>query len=270
MHDAVPADPAAADAAFQEWLRELCRRADEVLWSSHRFAAGAPGAPWPRVLFPQKGKVRRVGEQEARFAFVTALLAESGPEPWAFAAEVPTRLSYRFANRAGEKAQKALTDLALYRHGHDEPALAVEFKSGGRSGKSEIDEGIRKDVAKVLAEQPDALWFHVVRDANSVTLQGLLHTLDEAISRLSSPVRLSDYLAAGKLVEPRAKQIAFHVCMLNPGLTASIHRVLDYRPGKPERDFFTIDAVTADGSLEIADGQGWDVHRGSPSDTAAG
>ena len=68
---------------------------------------------------------------------------------------------------AGEKAQKALTDLVLYRHGHDEPALAVEFKSGGRSGRSEVDEGIRKDVAKVLAEQPDALWFHVVRDANS-------------------------------------------------------------------------------------------------------
>ena len=187
-HDPVPVDPASADAAFQEWLRDLCRRADEVLWQSYRFAMGAAGAPWPRVMFPQKGQVRRVGEQEARFAFVAALLAEEGPEPWAFAAEVPTRLSYRFANRgAGEKAQRALTDLVLYRHGHDEPALAVEFKAGGRSGRSEIDESIRKDVAKILAEQPDALWFHVVRSANSETLQGLLRTLDEAISRLSSP-----------------------------------------------------------------------------------
>jgi hypothetical protein len=266
MHDAVPVDPAEANAAFQDWLRGLCRRADEVLWSSHRFATGAAGAPWPRVLFPQKGKGRRVGEQEARFAFVAALLAESDPEPWAFAAEVPTRLSYRFAHRgSGEKAQKALTDLALYRHGHDQPALAVEFKSGGRSGKSEIDEGIRKDVAKILAEQPDALWFHVVRDVNSTTLQGLLRTLDEAVSRLSSPVRLSDYLAAGKTVEPRAKQITFHVCVLNPDMTASIHRVLDYVPGKPERDFFTIDVATTGDSLEIADGQGWDVFRSSPS-----
>ena len=171
MHDAVPADPAAADAATQQWLRQLCRRADELLWRSYRFATGAAGAPWPRVMFPRKGQVRRVSEHEARFAFVAALLAEPGAEPWAFAAEVPTRLSYRFAQRGtGEKAQKALTDLALYRHGHDEPALAVEFKSGGRSGKSEIDEGIRKDVAKILAEQPDALWFHVVRSANSATL----------------------------------------------------------------------------------------------------
>ena len=266
MHDAVPADPAAADAAYQDWLREICRRADEVLWSSYRFASGAAGAPWPRVMFPQKGKVRRIGAQEARFAFVAALLAESGPEPWAFAAEVPTRLSYRLAHRgAGEKAQKGLTDLALYRHGHDEPALAVEFKSGGRSGKAEIDEGIRKDVAKLLAEQPDALWFHVVRDANSATLSGLLRTLDEAISLLSSPVRLSAYLAAGKTVEPRAKKIAFHVCVLNPEMTASIHGVLDYVPGKPKRDFFTIEVAATRDSLEIADGQGWDLFRGSPS-----
>jgi hypothetical protein len=265
MHDSIPGDPAAADAATQEWLRELCRRTDEVLWSSYRFAMGMPGAPWPRVLFPQKGKVRRVGEQEARLAFVTALLAEPGAEPWAFAAEAPTRLSYRSAQRgAGEKAQKALTDLALYRHGHDQPALAVEFKSGGRSGKSEIDEGMRKDVAKILAEQPDALWFHVVRSATSATLQGLLRALDEAISRLSSPVRLSAYLAAGKVVEPRAKKIAFHICVLNPDVTASIHSVLDYVPGKPRHDFFAVDVEATRDSLEIAEGQGWDVFRGAP------
>ena len=265
MDDLVPVDPAAADAATQEWLRELCRRADEVLWSSYRFALEVPGAPWPRVMFPRKGQVRRVSEQEARFAFVAALLAESGSEPWAFAAEVPTRLSYRFAHRgSGEKAQKALTDLALYRHGHDEPALAVEFKAGGRSGKSEIDENIRKDVAKILAEQPDALWFHVVRSASGATLEGLLRALDEAISRLSSANRLSDYLAAGKTVEPRAKKIAFHICVLNPGVTASIHSVLDYVPGKPKPDFFTIDVVATRDSLEIAEGTGWDVFRGSP------
>jgi hypothetical protein len=264
-----PIDPASADATTQRWLEELCRRTDDVLWSSYRFALGEAEAPWPRVMFPQKGQERRVGEQEARFAFVAALLDEAGPEPWAFAAEVPTRLSYRFARRAtGAKAQRALTDLALYRHGHDEPALAVEFKSGGRSGKSEIDESIRKDVAKILAEQPDALWFHVVRSVNSATLQGLLRTLDAAISLLSSPAKLSDYLAPGKVVEPRAKAIAVHICILNPDMAASIHRVLEYVPGKPERDFFTIEATATHASLEIADGQGWSVHRRSASASA--
>ena len=78
-------------------------------------------------------------------------------------------------------------------------------------------------------------------------------------------MRLSDYLAAGKTVEPRAKKIAFHVCVLNPDMTASIHRVLDYVPGKPKHDFFTIEVAATRDSLEIADGQGWDVFRGSPA-----
>jgi hypothetical protein len=257
-----PTDPASSDDSTQRWLEKLCRRTDDVLWDSYRFALGVADAPWPCVMFPLKGHERRVGEQEARFAFAAALLADLTAEPWAFAAEVPTRLSYRFANRgSGAKAQRALTDLALYRHGHDEPAVAVEFKSGGRSGKSEIDESIRMDVAKILAELPDALWFHVVRTVNNATFQGLLRTLDAAISRLSNPHRLSDYLAPGKTVEPRAKTIAFHVCVLNPDMTASIHRVLEYVPGKPQRDFFTVETTSTRASLEIADGQGWSVHR---------
>jgi len=250
----------------QRWLEELCRRTDDILWSSYRFALGVADAPWPRLMFPLKGRERRVGEQEARFAFVAALLADTNAEPWAFAAEVPTRLSYRFAQRgSGVKAQRALTDLALYRHAHDEPALAVEFTSGGRSGKTEIDESIRKDVAAILAEQPDALWFHVVRSVNNATLQGLLGTLDAAILRLSNPFKLRDYLAPCKIDEPRAKKMAFHICVLNPDMTTSIHRVRTYVPGKPERDFCTIATTATRTSLEIADGQGWSVHRGSPS-----
>jgi len=46
-------------------------------------------------------------------------------------------------------------------------------------------------------------------------------------------------------------------------MTASIHRVLDYVPGKPERDFFTIETTATRTSLEIADGQGWSVYRRS-------
>ncbi len=233
-----------------------------MLWTGYRFALGAAGAAWPRVMFPLKGREWRVGEQEARLAFVAALLADAEAGSWAFAAEAPTRLSYRSAQRgSGAKAQRALTDLALYRQARDGPALAVQFKSGGRSGKAEIDESVREAVAAILAEQPDALWFHVVRSANGATLQGLLRTLDAAISRLSNPFKLRDYLAPGKTVEPRAKTIAFHVCILNPDVTASIHRVLEYVPGKPERDFFALATTATRTSLEIADGQGWSVHR---------
>jgi hypothetical protein len=253
-----------SDGITQQWLEEVCRRTDEILWDSYRFALGVPDAPWPRVMFPRKGHERRVSEQEARFAFVAALLGDDASDSWSFAAEVPTRLSYRFAHRGtGLKAQRALTDLALYGRGDDDPALAVEFKSGGRSGKSEQDQSIKKDIAKVLAEQPDALWFHVVRSVNNATLQGLLRTLDAAIALLSDPVKLGEYLAPGKTVEPRAKTIAFHICVLNPDMTASIHRVLDFVPGKPRDDFFMIETTASRTSLEIADGQGWRVHRRS-------
>ncbi|HEY5387631.1 MAG TPA: hypothetical protein VIL79_06980 [Thermoleophilia bacterium] len=253
----------------RRWLEELCRRTDDVLWNSYRFALGVTGAPWPRVMFPLKGREWRVGEQEARLAFAAAVLADVGEERWALAAEVPTRFSYRSAQRnGGAKAQRALTDLALFRQARGAPALAVQFKSGGRSGKAEIDENIRHDIAVILAEQPDALWFHVVRDVNGASLQGLLRTLDAAISRLSNPFKLRDYLAPGKTVELRAKTIAVHVCALNPDVTASIHRVLDYVPGKPERDFFTLATTAARASLEIADGQGWSVYRGRPLGSA--
>jgi hypothetical protein len=268
----------------QDWLAQLCRSTDDILWSGYRFAEGAPGAPWPRVLFPPKGHERRIGEHEARTAFTAALLADPAATPWAFAAEAPTRLSYRFAQRAGgSKAHRALTDLALYRDDPDTPALAVEFKSGGRSGRSEHDESIRKDMAKVLAEQPPALWFHLVRDVNEATLQGLLRTLDTAISHLSNPYKLAGYLASGKTPEPRAKAIAFHLCLLSPDAMVSVHRVLDYVPGKPKDEFFTLatalggdslasagdpaalggDASASAGAaaLEIADGQGWSVYR---------
>ena len=47
-------------------------------------------------------------------------------------------------------------------------------------------------------------------------------------------------------------------------MTASIHGVLDYVPGKPKHDFFTIEVAATRDSLAIAEGQGWDVVRGSP------
>ena len=39
-----PVDPASADAVTQHWIRELCRRTDDVLWTSYRFAMGGTDA----------------------------------------------------------------------------------------------------------------------------------------------------------------------------------------------------------------------------------
>jgi hypothetical protein len=261
-------------ATDRQWLERLCRRTDDVLWQSYRFslgaAAGGAAAEWPRVVFPPKGRERRVGEQEARFAFVTALLTGDGAGDWAFAAECPTRLSYRFAHRgAGEKSQRALTDLALYRRDAasvgdrcDAATLSIEFKSGGRSGKSEKDDSIVKDMAKIVAERPDALWFHTVRDANSANLQGLLNALKASLKTMGNPVRLADYVALGKTATPVPKAITFHICVLNPDLMLSLHRTLDYRPKRVPGDFFELDVQTLRSSLEIVDARGWSVYQG--------
>jgi len=267
----------------QEWLARLCRRGDEILWEGYRFALGEPGAAWPRLLYPVKGKERRVGELEARVALIAALLADPDAGTWALAVEAPTRLSYRLAGRAsGPRAQRALIDLALYHGDDDGPALAVEFTSGGRSGKSEHDDSIRRDMAKVLAEQPAVLWFHVVRGTSGAALSGLLRALDAAMSLLSNPYRLAAYVAPGKTPEPRAKPIAFHLCIMEPAFTASLHRVLDYVPGRPDDEFFSLHEgagapgpvtgapapagrpnapSTVAATIELAERRGWSVYR---------
>jgi len=287
----------------QDRLERVCRRADELLWAGyvHSFldegsAPAASHAAALRIVFPLKGSERRVGRQEARLAFVAALVGGDpadgaggggpaggpggAPAGWGIAVETPTRLSYRMAQRGpSPKAQRGLHDLALFRHDDTTPELVVEFESGGRSGHAARDENLTRDMATILAEPPDALWFHVLRGANSASLPELLGALDAAISTLSNPLKLGRYAAAGKQVMPRAKTIAFHVCLLNPDLRASLHRVLDYVPGKPVRGFFAIETRGAgepggheapaegaqtefDQALEIADGGGWAVFRG--------
>ncbi len=81
-----------------------------------------------------------------------------------------------------------------------------------------------------------------------------MRTLDAARSRLSSPLKLRDYLSPSKTVAPRAKTIVFHFCVLDPDVTVSIHSAPEYVPAKPERDVFTIVTTAVGPSHEIADG----------------
>ena len=119
---------------------------------------------------------------------------------------------------------------------------------GGRSGKSEQDESIKKDMAKVLAEQPPALWFHVVRDASDATLQGLAArtgrgdlTAEQPLQAESLPGARQDSRAARQddrlsrlRAEPRRDPVG-----------PSRARLL---PGKPKDEFFTIETAVTDAS----------------------
>ena len=40
-----PTDTVSSDEVTQRWLEQLCRRTDDVLWNSYRFALGVADAP---------------------------------------------------------------------------------------------------------------------------------------------------------------------------------------------------------------------------------
>ena len=253
----------------ESWLLEVCRRTDEILWESYAASCSADASDAEcRLLFPLREADRRVSEQEARFAFVLAL-AEQPPSGVMFSPENPTRCKYRF-KRAGEGTRVASgrTDIALYDCCDTTlPILNIEFKASGRSGNASDSEDIRKDMAKLVAEgyeeRPvDGMWFHLLRSTNNSSLHGLLGALRRELVQLSDKDTLARYSDPNDPAVPRRKRIAFHVCIINPVMKASVHRVLDYDPARVPEEFFMLDYTARRNGLDIPDGQAWDVQRG--------
>ena len=257
--------------SHDQWLEWMCRRADLLLWESYSYALREPGAAWPRLIFPEAGRERRVGAQEVREAVFGALHGQGG-HPWqAFATDVPSVLSYRDPHAgASSSARPALIDLAVYsRDNHYTPWTSIVCKAGGWRGTSGRDVSIRKHLAVLLAEDSHAVWFHVLRSASSETLQGLLRTLDAAVTELSDPKVLREYLAEDVPPEPWPKRIAFHICVLNPDLRVSLHRILDYDPARSHAGFFSLAVSSTGTSFDVPVGQEWHVHRGPTPGVAA-
>jgi hypothetical protein len=253
----------------EAWLRGVCRRTDQILWKSYATSC-SPETPDGacKLLFPLRAADRRVSEQEARFAFVLAL-AEQPANGIMFAPENPTRGKYRF-KRAGEGTRVASgrTDISLYDCCNTTlPALNIEFKASGRSGNASGSEDIRKDMAKLVAEGAgavavDGMWFHLLRSTNNSSINGLLKALWQELVHLSDREVLRGYTDPQDPAVPRLKRIAFHICVINPLMTASVHRVLDYDPTAVPEDFFKLRYRAQRDGLDIEEGQGWDVHRG--------
>lgn|GEM_PF-719699 len=119
----------------------------------------------------------RVSEAEARI--LSCLTLDKLKLP--FAVEVPTLQRYTFT---GKTEMSARTDLVVYSPRSDAPpklvrSLAIEFKA-----HNPRVEAIRKELEKLLREQCDALWFHLLRNADSKTVPALMEKFTRAIGGL--------------------------------------------------------------------------------------
>lgn len=160
----------------------------------------------------------RVSEQEARFAFVEAVLAHN----FRYSIEVPTKEKYTFKTKEkytfnGKGSRSAQTDLAVYR-AIESRLCNVEFKAHGVSKRaSKGRNAINKDMQKLLAEEPWGLWFHLLQSVDNSTIPKLLEVMEEEILKASKSEN-----------GVKSPGLSIHICVLEHGF--SMHRDIKW-PG---------------------------------------
>lgn len=224
-------------------IEALCRRTDRALWSA--FHTPFTGAPESRLSFPETrvNGEPRVSEQEARFAFVEAL-QES---PFRYQVEAPTRKLYGFSGGGKRAAQ---TDLVLL-DADGRPLCNVEFKANGASLKARTQERIHKDLQKLLREDREGLWFHLLKGVDSGTLPKLVRVMTDGLAQVR-----------GSFDDLESPAITLHLCVLEKRF--SLHTQLRLRGSEaPPAEALSellgrgLDAIL-DGS---ADAGPWSVNR---------
>jgi hypothetical protein len=239
--------------ALGDVVNRLCGDVDALLFASHDLSRGLGVAPGSRLLFPVKRGLRRVSEQEVRFLFAHAFEAAELPgEELYYAVEVPTEMKYSFS---GEGARSASTDLSLYLSSDlSHPCLNIEFKAKGRSANRLVDKVVRKDIAKLLAEPCDGLWYHLLKNANRATVANLVTLLNEALADL-----VGGGLARYTDAPVRPKQLGFHICVLEQRL--ALHCSVEVT-GEGEAVTLSVPSCsTRRGVVAIEDAGEWLVRR---------
>lgn len=199
------------------------------------------------LVFPAKrpgkfGAVAvRMSEAEARTLFAIALSRRSVP----FAIEVPTSQQYSFK---GATPMSARIDLVAYGPRGDSigtlrRSLGIEFKA-----HNPPPESIRKDLEKLMREGHDGLWFHVLRNIDSVTLDALLAKFRRGLEDLASA---------------RAACRA----QLTIALVVLEKRLFLFRTVDSQQDWSSalrLGYVVRRGRVEVSDDNGWSVEALQP------
>jgi hypothetical protein len=243
-------------------VTKLCSRVDTTLYASDGVSRRGAVPDGSHLIFPVKRGARRVSEQEVRFLFAHALEAIDAPgEALFYAVEVPTEKKYCFS---GEGERSASTDLALYGTGDlVHPCLNVEFKAKGRSANRLVDTVVRKDIAKLLAEPCDGLWYHLLKSANSATLRSLVELFNDALADL-----VDGGLARYTRAPLQPKRLHFHVCVLERQL--ALHCAMSVAPDGSGAALTVPISSVRQGALVIDEAGAWHVRRAAAPAAVAG
>ena len=237
--------------ATENAVTTAIQKADRALWAS--YAAAFEGKPPPTGICLQfarytSGQTQcvRVSEQEARFA-VAAQLQAAGI---LFSIETPTSMAYCLT---GEGSRSAQTDLTIY-SAHDAPFLNVEFKAGGVSSGRESVFPISKDLQKIVREERDAIWFHLLESVNNSTLLNLWQVLVDELRR--------NVQEHGQKTKPKRLQI--HICVLRHQF--AVQRVLHLHPALVTEAWLTDmpmfeHEVSRSDLIRVGEANGWEVVR---------
>lgn len=142
-------------------LIEVNRRLSYDLWNVSCLNKKPSGLS-PRLIFPIKrtNEEIRISEQEARILYCNILNNLN----YFYSIETPTNETYQ---QTGNTPLSALSDLSIYRYIDNgfEKMANVELKAHNPDIKN-----ISKDIEKIIREEKDGNWFHVLKNINKGTL----------------------------------------------------------------------------------------------------
>ncbi len=142
-------------------LIEINRRLSCDLWNVSCFNKKPSGLS-PRLIFPVKriNSEIRISEQEARILYCNILNNLN----YFYSIETPTDETYK---QTGNTPLSALSDLSTYRYINNgfKKLVNVELKANNPATKH-----ISKDIEKMIREEKDGNWFHVLKNIDKGTL----------------------------------------------------------------------------------------------------
>jgi len=218
----------------QTTIKDFCMLTSEKLWNMEK------------LIFPTKsnGEIR-ISEQEARFLFCQMVECNS---KYFYSVETPTKNPYSFGGKTDDidiGGRSGCIDLSIYEQQtinyeetkHLQPSLNIEFKALAAPLHC-----IAKDLFKLMHENANGLFFHLLKSANNGTLPNLLKKFNKSFVKLSQKNQHCN----------KHQTITFAICCLQPQFLLmvtltkeSLTRIAPFNKNSP----FYIDYEISKGSI---------------------